>query len=106
MCGFVCVYVCVCFSAVKLRWLRVVQVNFVYGEIDAISVAHILEFIQPRPGQVLVDLGSGNGKVVLAAAMLYPELKACRGIELMVSFLDTAREADAILTGAQVVPAR
>ena len=38
-------------------------VNFVYGEIEFHSVAKLLELLQPCPGQVLVDLGCGAGKV-------------------------------------------
>jgi hypothetical protein len=37
--------------------------NFVYGEINPASVANLLEIVKPKRGEVIVDLGSGAGKV-------------------------------------------
>jgi hypothetical protein len=37
--------------------------NFVYGEINPASVANLLEIVKPKQGEVIVDLGSGAGKV-------------------------------------------
>lgn len=55
---------------------------FVYGEIDFVSFAEILDIAKPANGGVFYDLGSGAGKAVFAAALLhnYEEVK---GIELL-----------------------
>ena len=76
------------------------MVNFVYGEIAPASVAALLSFVAPVAGDVLVDLGSGAGKVVLTAALLYPELAEARGVEMMEGYLRDARAATKLLRGA------
>ena len=74
------------------------MVNFVYGEISIASIAALLNFISPKAGEVLVDLGAGAGKVVLTAALLYPELGICRGVELMEGYVRDAKAATTLLT--------
>ena len=49
-------------------------------------------------GRLLVDLGAGAGKVVLTAALLYPELGICRGVELMEGYVRDAKAATTLLT--------
>jgi hypothetical protein len=36
-----------------------------------------------KPGSVFVDLGSGCGKALFAAALSFPSLRECRGVELL-----------------------
>lgn len=56
----------------------------VYGEIDFFSFAALLEGADPQEGEVFVDLGSGTGKAVVAAALLYGhKFRRCVGIELL-----------------------
>ncbi|EKX43703.1 hypothetical protein GUITHDRAFT_110160 [Guillardia theta CCMP2712] len=43
-----------------------------YGEISPSSFAEILCLVQPKEGEIFVDLGSGTGKAVLLAASLFP----------------------------------
>lgn len=54
--------------------------SFVYGEAKVESLAEILKIAEPKDGDVFYDLGSGGGKVVLAAAMMFPFRKAA-GVE-------------------------
>lgn len=42
----------------------------------------ILEIANLQAGETLLDIGSGDGRVVIEAAMRYPKLKLARGIEL------------------------
>ena len=63
-----------------------------YGEVDLQAFATALGWCKPRPGEKFVDLGSGSGKAVLAAAALHP-FSSATGIELVPQLHDTAVEA-------------
>jgi hypothetical protein len=78
------------------------MINFVYGEIWPCSVAALLAAMAPKPGEALVDLGSGAGKVVLLASSLYPALKGCKGLEMMGGYMRDAQAATALLAAARV----
>jgi SAM-dependent methyltransferase len=54
--------------------------TYTYGEVMPYSLAKILELAQPKPGEVFYDLGSGGGKAIFVAALLYDFAKVC-GIE-------------------------
>jgi SAM-dependent methyltransferase len=65
--------------------------SLIYGEIrDLESMEHVLavlrehDFLPSQHECVFYDVGSGSGKVVIAAALLYP-FKVCRGIEILSS---------------------
>lgn len=55
------------------------------GQNDGLAryLAKMLRLAQPNPGDVFVDMGSGTGKACVATGLLYPELAACRGVELL-----------------------
>lgn len=74
-----------------------------YGEFDVKSLAHILDQVKllqqthdcgnykcSRDNQIFTDLGSGTGRMVLAAAALDPDWRLCRGIELLPRLHETA----------------
>eukprot|EP00968_Pinguiococcus_pyrenoidosus_P013217 scaffold1197_cov228-Pinguiococcus_pyrenoidosus.AAC.3 len=68
----------------------------VYGEIDFFSFATLLEKAQPAPGETFVDLGSGTGKAVVAAALLYGhKFSRCAGIEIVPSLYEASLIATA-----------
>ena len=52
-----------------------------YGELQPTATLKLLEYLKLRRRDVFVDLGSGAGKVALAAAM-YTNVGRARGIEL------------------------
>jgi len=55
-----------------------------YGEVDFNSYAAILALLDPAPSSVLVDLGSGVGKAVIATALLYGStFRRVHGIEII-----------------------
>jgi len=55
-----------------------------YGEIDFHSWADILERLDLREGDTLVDLGSGTGKALVTACLLFgPRLARIHGVELL-----------------------
>lgn len=64
--------------------------SFVYGEVVPESFYNLIIEANPQPGQVFYDLGSGTGKGVLLAHLLF-DFKASKGIE----YLDTLYNASA-----------
>ncbi len=56
--------------------------SFVYGEVTPQSVWEMLHTIEAKPNEVFYDLGSGTGKGVLYAAILF-EFAKCKGIEYL-----------------------
>lgn len=57
--------------------------QFTYGEVEFASMIPMLELCRIKTGEVFWDLGCGTGKCLLAAALLYPELAAVKGVELL-----------------------
>jgi len=55
--------------------------------LDALLLAH---FVTVKSGARIVDLGTGNGVISLALAMLYPSIEVT-GIELQASMVERAR---------------
>lgn len=56
--------------------------SFTYGEIDFLYFGMLLEKVNPQPGEIFADLGSGAGKAVFTTALLYPGIKAV-GVEIL-----------------------
>jgi tRNA1Val (adenine37-N6)-methyltransferase len=56
--------------------------------LDAVLLAH---FVEPRPGDGIVDLGAGNGVIALILAYLHPSLKIT-AIELQPRLVEYARK--------------
>jgi precorrin-6B methylase 2 len=87
------------------------QVQFTYGEITFLSFSHILSMSGPKAQDVFCDLGSGAGKAVIAASLLYP-FERCVGIELVPDLyqlsmqkkdaLKTILQNNTTLTGAPI----
>jgi hypothetical protein len=57
--------------------------HLTYGEFPLASVARLLSQLPLGPDDVFVDLGSGGGRLVLGVSMLWPQLRACMGMELL-----------------------
>ena len=57
--------------------------ELIYGEIIFVYFIPLLEYAKPKAGEVFWDLGCGAGKPLISASLAYPELKVCRGIELL-----------------------
>ena len=64
-----------------------------YGEVLFDSFVAILERLDPQPGQVFWDLGCGDAKPSILAAMFYPQLAACKGVEYMPELAASAKTA-------------
>ncbi len=63
--------------------------EYVYGEIDFISFIALLSLTKPNQNTVFYDLGSGIGKAVIAAAMVF-NMKKNYGIERFKALHDVA----------------
>mmetsp|Transcript_39165 Transcript_39165/g.67719 ORF Transcript_39165/g.67719 Transcript_39165/m.67719 type:complete len:317 (-) Transcript_39165:408-1358(-) len=58
--------------------------SLVYGEVDFPSFAALLEKARPQPGEVLVDLGHGTGRALVAAGLLHGHtFREIVGVELL-----------------------
>lgn len=58
--------------------------ELVYGELSVPVLAELLDAVGLEENDAFLDIGSGDGALVLGAAMLYPdELRIARGLELM-----------------------
>jgi hypothetical protein len=56
----------------------------VYGELGLEALATVLDAVGVQKGDQFLDIGSGDGILVAAAALLYPQhLKAARGVEIL-----------------------
>lgn len=78
--------------ALSLKWREDKQEtskSFVYGEVLPDSFYEMISAVSPRPGQVFYDLGSGTGKAVFLAYLMFDFRKSC-GIELVDALYDGA----------------
>lgn len=64
--------------------------SLIYGEVEFESFYRILRKINPAPGGVFYDLGSGTGKAVFAAR-LTRDFDKCIGIEILTSLHQAAQ---------------
>lgn len=71
------------------------DLSYVYGEIDFESFIACLSLTRPKPHECFLDLGSGSGKAVIAAAMVF-NLNSF-GIELFNELNQLAEEAKSTL---------
>ena len=63
-----------------------------YGEVDMTAFASALAWVSPKSGERFIDLGSGIGKAVLAAAASYA-FESCTGVEILEPLHDAALRA-------------
>lgn len=61
--------------------------SLTYGEVAFYSFVRILELVSPQPGEVFYDIGSGSGKAVFIAGLVF-ELAKARGIEKLDSLYE------------------
>ena len=54
-----------------------------YGEVQFEHFVAVLEYAEPQPGEVFWDLGCGGGRPLVTAALAFPDLRACKGLELL-----------------------
>ena len=71
--------------------------ELVYGEFDFYFFAKLMDQAALHgtgnwDNKVFLDMGSGTGRLVMAMALLHPNLKQSRGIELLASLDAQARE--------------
>lgn len=65
--------------------------TYTYGEVTFYSFVNLLEIVQPKPGEVFYDLGSGAGKAVFIAGLVFDLGKAC-GIEKLTGLYNLSSQ--------------
>jgi precorrin-6B methylase 2 len=65
--------------------------TYTYGEIMFYSFVRILEKAQPKPGEIFYDLGSGSGKAVFIAALVFDFAKVY-GIEKLDGLFELSQQ--------------
>lgn len=73
------------------------KVELTYGEFDLPFFFALLRDANPQPGELFCDVGSGCGRLVLAAAMMY-SWRSAAGIELLRDLHDDALDAHSRLS--------
>lgn len=61
-----------------------------YGEVVFTSFVPLLGYAKPKAGEVFWDIGCGAGKPVIIASLAFPELKACKGVEILDNLVKLA----------------
>lgn len=66
--------------------------QLVYGELSIPVLATLLDAIGVKPDECFLDIGSGDGGLVLGAALLYPSyMKLCRGLEIVPGLVERSK---------------
>lgn len=68
------------------------KTEFTYGEILYQHFLPLLKLAQPEEGQVFWDIGCGGAKPIAVAALEFPYLKKCMGVEFLPSLCTKAKE--------------
>lgn len=71
--------------------------QLVYGEFDLEFFARLLAAAKPKAGDNFFDVGSGVGRIVIAAALLQPTLGNACGLEILPALHMKAEEASTSL---------
>ena len=66
--------------------------EFTQGEVVCHYFIPLLDYVEPKPGEVFYDLGCGAGKPLLIASLAFPTLKVCKGIEYLEGVASMAGE--------------
>lgn len=67
--------------------------EFTYGEVVFEHYVPMMQLMKPKQGEVFWDIGCGGAKPVAIAAMVYPELKASKGIEYLPQLAKLGKDA-------------
>jgi hypothetical protein len=70
---------------------RTNDIDLTYGDVRFDTIAAAINAVEPKRGDCFVDLGSGVGRGVLAAACLFP-FSLCAGVELLQDLHTAALE--------------
>lgn len=79
--------------------------QYTYGEFDFFFFAQLLDKVSQRRDdefRVFTDIGSGTGRLVIAAALLHPSLR-CRGIEILSGIHEVAQQMSSGIDNTEFV---
>lgn len=78
------------------------SLEFTYGEIEFFNYALLLDIVKPKNNEVIWDLGSGAGKSVLVAALLYPNVKVV-GVEFLPQLCNLCQSVTKDLDNVSII---
>lgn len=68
------------------------QKELVYGELSIPVLATLLDAVGVEQGDCFLDIGSGDGGLVLGAGLLYPDyIQKCRGLEVVPGLVERSK---------------
>jgi SAM-dependent methyltransferase len=70
--------------------LQINDTSFIYGEISYEGFSEVLASASPSTNEIIYDLGSGTGKAIICAALLY-DWKKCVGVEFLPGLYDVSQ---------------
>ncbi len=76
-------------SAQARSRISVLNKGYTYGEIVPESFLDMMNFVNPKKGEVFYDLGSGTGKAVILASFLF-DFSRCIGVEILKELYQTS----------------
>jgi hypothetical protein len=59
------------------------QIEFTYGEVLYMQFTPVIDFVKPKENEIFWDIGCGAARPQLSAALNFPQLKACKGVDLL-----------------------
>ena len=59
------------------------KTEFTYGEVMYQTFLPLLKLCKPLDGEVMWDIGCGGAKPLAIAALEFPELAECKGVEML-----------------------
>jgi hypothetical protein len=68
------------------------QNQFVYGELSIPTLATLLDAVGVYENERFLDIGSGDGALVFATALLFEDVVMSRGVEIVPSLFDRSEE--------------
>lgn len=73
------------------------KTELIYGEVRYLFFIPVLDFVKPQPGEIFWDLGCGAARPQAIAALNFPFLKACKGVEFLSKLADSAKLMGSVL---------
>jgi len=68
------------------------KTEFTYGEVMYQTFLPLLKLCQPKQGEVFWDIGCGGAKPLAIAALEFPELGQCKGVEYLPGLCEQTKQ--------------
>jgi hypothetical protein len=78
------------------------DLEFTYGEIEFFNYLKVLEIVHIEPEDIIWDLGSGAGKSVISAALVYPSNQVI-GVEFLPNLCEISTQLSQALLNVKII---